>query len=140
MSHRQTATAGYMPGNHARARMPGNDTPVKINGDPERWLVAARLSYMTKRDRERGDDVINGIQTQDQRAAEWAQTEGHSIVHVTRDRNVSGVVPPWERPELGPWLTEPAKIVQYDGIVAYAVDRLSRDYDDLPALRKWAET
>jgi site-specific DNA recombinase len=112
---------------------------MKVNGDPERWLVAARLSYMTKRDRERGDEVINGIQTQDQRAAEWAQAEGHEIIHVTRDRNVSGVVPPWERPELGPWLTEPAKLVQYDGVVAYAVDRLSREYFDLGWLRKWAE-
>jgi site-specific DNA recombinase len=113
--------------------------PVKTNGEPERWLVAARLSYMTKRERERGDSLINGIQTQDVAAAEWARAEGHEIVDVTRDRNVSGAVPPWERPELGPWLTEPAKMVRYDGIVAYAVDRLSRDYEDLPALRKWAE-
>ena len=48
-------------------------------------------------------------------------------------------MPPWERPELGPWLTEPDKLVQYDGIVAYAVDRLSREYFDVGWLRKWAE-
>ncbi len=116
-----------------------SDTPVKVNGEPERWLVAARLSRMRKEDRERGDDLVNSIQTQDQRAAEWAQAEGHVIVHVTRDRNISGAVPPWERPELGPWLTDPVKIVQYDGIVAFSVDRLSREYFDLGWLRKWAE-
>jgi DNA invertase Pin-like site-specific DNA recombinase len=141
MNRRQTATAGYLRVEYAaRAGKPGSDAPVKINGEPERWLVAARLSYLTKRDRERGDDIINGIQTQDQRAAEWAQAAGHAIVAVTRDRNVSGAVPPQERPELGPWLLEPEKLVQYDGIVAYTVDRLSREYYDLGWLRKWAES
>jgi site-specific DNA recombinase len=61
------------------------------------------------------------------------------IVHVTKDRNISGAVPPWERPELGPWLTDPTKLVLYDGLVAYEVDRLSRDYADVGWLRKWAE-
>jgi site-specific DNA recombinase len=112
---------------------------VKVNGEPERWLVAARLSRMVKKDRERGDEVINGIQTQDRRSADWARQEGHVIVHVTKDRNVSGAIAPWERPELGPWLTEPVKMVQYDGIVAYDVARVSREYFDLAWLRKWAE-
>jgi DNA invertase Pin-like site-specific DNA recombinase len=112
---------------------------MRVNGEPERWVVAARLSRVAKRDRERGDDVINGIQTQDIRSAEWAQYERHVIVHVTRDKNVSGAVAPWERPELGPWLTDPVKLVQYDGIVAFDVSRLSREYFDLAWLRKWAE-
>jgi site-specific DNA recombinase len=126
--------------NHPGPVQQGSDTPVRVNGQPERWLVAARLSRMSKQDRKRGDELLNSIQTQDRRAAAWAQAEGHVIVHVTRDKNVSGVVPPADRPELGPWLTDPVKRVQYDGIVAYTVDRLSRDYEDLPALRKWAET
>jgi site-specific DNA recombinase len=112
---------------------------MKVNGEPERWLVAARLSRMSKKDRERGDDVINGIQTQDQRSADWARQEGHVIVYVTKDRNVSGAIAPWERPELGPWLTDPVKMVQYDGIVAYDAARISREYFDLAWLRKWAE-
>ena len=112
---------------------------MKANGQPERWIVAARLSRVTKQNRERGDSLINGIQTQDLAAAEWAQTEGHEIVAVTKDRNVSGVIPPSQRPELGPWLTEPDKLVQYDGIVAHAVDRLSRRYQDVTWLRDWAE-
>ncbi len=60
-------------------------------------------------------------------------------MHVTKDRNISGAIAPWERPELGPWLTDPVKLVQYDGIVAYDVSRLSREYFDLAWLRKWAE-
>jgi site-specific DNA recombinase len=112
---------------------------MRVNGEPERWLAAARISYMTRRDRERGDELTNGIQTQDVRSVEWARYEGHKIIHVTKDRNVSGAVAPWERPELGPWLTDPVKLVQYDGIVAYDVSRLSREYFDLAWLRKWAE-
>ena len=112
---------------------------MKVNGEPERWLVAARLSRMAKKDRERGDDLITGIQTQDQRSTDWARQEGHVIAHVTRDRNVSGAIAPWERPELGPWLTDPVKLVRYDGIVAFDVSRLSREYFDLAWLRKWAE-
>ena len=62
---------------------------MRVNGEPERWLLAARLSRLSRKDRERGDELINGIQTQDLRSAEWAQYEGHVIVHVTKDRNVS---------------------------------------------------
>src|ERR1700745_3788952 len=68
----------------------GNDTAVKSNGEPERWVLAARLSRVRKRDLARGDALINGIHTQDQRGAEWARDQGHVIVHVTKDRNISG--------------------------------------------------
>lgn len=117
----------------------GIDADVKFNGEPEQWLVAARLSRVAKKDRLRGDAVINGIHTQDRRAVEWLQQQGHEHVDTTKDKNVSGAMPPWERPELGPWLTDPNLIVRYDGIVAYEVSRLSRDYADLAWLRKWAE-
>ena len=79
---------------YTSANIPGrSNTDMRVNGQPERWLVAARLSRMPKRDRARGDELINGIQTQDRRSTDWAQQEGHVIVHVTRDRNVSGAVP-----------------------------------------------
>ena len=113
---------------------------MHADGTPERWLVAARLSRMSKRDRERGDDLINSIQGQDVKAARWAEDHGHDIVHVTRDKNVTGAIAPAERPELGPWLTDPDKLIRYDGIVAATVDRLSRDWFDVAWLRKWAET
>jgi DNA invertase Pin-like site-specific DNA recombinase len=135
-----TQSAARLRFKERRAARPGrSDTDVRVNGEPERWLLAARLSRVSKKDRERGDELINGIQTQDIRSAEWAQLEGHKIVHVTRDRNISGAIAPWERPELGPWLTDPVKVVQYDGIVAYDMSRLSREYFDLAWMRKWAE-
>ena len=121
------------------ARPGRSSAGMRVNGEPERWVVAARLSRVAKKDRERGDELVNGIQTQDERSTEWAQQQGHVIVEVTKDRNISGAVPPWERPELGPWLTDPVKLVQYDGIVAHDVSRLSREYFDLTWLQKWAE-
>jgi site-specific DNA recombinase len=96
---------------------------------------------MSRKDIERSPDlVLNSIQGQDQKSALWARDNGHEIVHVTRDRNVSGAIAPADRPELGPWLTDPEKLIQYDGIVASTVDRLSRDWFDVSWLRKWAET
>lgn len=138
LAARVSAKAAF-PVFHAYPGRVGINTAVKSNGEPERWVLAARLSRVAKKDRERGDALIDGIQTQDQRGAEWARDEGHVIVHVTKDRNISGAVPPWERPELGPWLTDPTNLVRYDGLVAYDVDRLSRDYADVGWLRKWAE-
>jgi site-specific DNA recombinase len=135
----QTVRKRHFPVEHGRSRPGRSDTDMRVNGQPERWLVAARLSRMSKKDRARGDELINGIQTQDRRSTDWAQQEGHVIVYVTKDRNVSGAVPPWERPELGPWLTDPVRLVRYDGIVAFDVTRLSREYFDLAWLRKWAE-
>jgi hypothetical protein len=49
-----------------RPARPGrNDTGMRVNGEPERWVVAARLSRVAKKDRERGDALIDGIQTQE---------------------------------------------------------------------------
>jgi len=38
----------------------GSGTPVKSNGVPERWVLAARLSRVTKKDQARGDALVNG--------------------------------------------------------------------------------
>ena len=56
----------------------------------ERWLVAARLSRMSKRDQERGDALITGIQTQDEQSTKWILDQGGTIAHVTKDKGVSG--------------------------------------------------
>ncbi len=52
---------------------------------------------------------------------------------------MSGGVSPFKRPGLGPWLTEPALLAQYDVLVASSVDRLGRSAADLFRLREWAE-
>jgi DNA invertase Pin-like site-specific DNA recombinase len=99
---------------------------------PMRLLLAARLSQMT-----RGGET--GIETQDEDAREWAEDNGHEIIAVAADTK-SGPTPMWDRPNLRPWVTDPAHMAAYDGIVAAKQDRLSRaDWRDEAELRIWAE-
>lgn len=95
-----------------------------------RVLHAARLSQLRKGQ--------TGIETADAAVHAWAEREGHVIVHVAADFK-SGTVPPWKRPNLREWVTDPAKIAQYDAIVAYKFDRLSRGDDaSTAAIEQWA--
>ncbi len=94
-------------------------------------LLAARLSTKTTTEG-------LGIETQDQRGREWAEREGHTIVATAADYK-SGRVAPWDRPNLKPWVTRPDRMQQYDGILAYRNDRLSRgSWDDETRIRQWA--
>ncbi len=95
-----------------------------------RLLLAARLSQLA--------DGQTGIESQDKEAQAWALANGHEIVGVAADRK-SGTVQPWDRPKLRPWVTEPGRIAQYDGVVAYRLDRLSRgDHRSTTDIEKWA--
>jgi hypothetical protein len=99
-----------------------------------RVIIAARLSVGKK-----GGQQGGGIETQDKRAREWAEYEGHTVVQVIKDTK-SGTVAPWDRPNLRPWVTFPELMSQYDGIVAYSMDRLSRaGWKDESKIRMWAE-
>src|ERR1022692_3417658 len=99
-----------------------------------RVLVAARLS------RGVGEDEKSRIDRDDEEAEKWAaDREGTEIVAVSKDPNVSGSVPPWKRPSLGPWLRDANLVKGYDEIVASAIDRLGRNARDLHDLRRWAE-
>jgi len=98
-----------------------------------RVLVAARLSRVTEQGQTR-------IDRDDQAAQKWAEgREGVTVVAVSEDAGVSGSVSPWDRKGLGPWLTDPARLCQYDEIVASTMDRLGRSTRDLNDLRSWAE-
>lgn len=80
-----------------------------------------------------------GIDTQDQRGREWAEREGHEVVDVAADTQ-KGTVAPWDRRNLRPWVTDPALMAKYDGILAYKNDRLSRGcWADEVRIRLWAE-
>ena len=95
-----------------------------------RLLLAARLSKEA--------DGQTGIETQDAQVQAWAKLNAHAIVHVAADSK-SGATHPWDRPNLRPWVTEADKLAQYDGIVAYRLDRLSRgDNQSTNAIEKWA--
>jgi site-specific DNA recombinase len=106
-----------------------------------RLLLAARLS----RKQANGQEGL-GIETQDKRGKEWAERtrdpatgKPHVIVGVAADTK-SGTVAPWDRPNLKPWVTDPALMATYDGILAYRNDRLSRGcWSDEVRIRLWAE-
>lgn len=93
-----------------------------------RLVLAARLSQLAKGQ--------TGLDTQDEDARAWADAHGHIIIAACTDR-ISGRVPPANRRNLGPWLTDPARIATYDGILVSKIDRLTRkrDWD----IRQWAE-
>lgn len=89
--------------------------------------IAARLSRKVNAD-DTARGVQTGIESSDAALIDWAKREGHEIVFIAADFK-SGTTHPWERPNLRPWVTEPGKIAQYDAIVAYRFDRLSRGDD-----------
>jgi site-specific DNA recombinase len=95
-----------------------------------RVLIAARLSRLA--------DGQTGLDSQDAESTRWALANGHEIVHVAADTK-SGTSAPWDRPNLRPWVTEPAKLAEYDAVVAYKLDRLSRgDNASTNAIETWA--
>lgn len=97
-------------------------------------IIAARLSQKASD----GQQGI-GIDTQDSRSREFAERGGHVVVAVVADTK-SGTVAPWDRPNLKPWVTDPSLMSQYDGILAYKNDRLSRGgWADEARIRMWAE-
>ena len=93
-----------------------------------RLLLAARLSQ--------DQAGQTGLDTQDQDARAWAERNGHEVIATAAD-NISGRTSPRDRPNLGPWLTEPHLIARYDGIIVSKLDRLSRGRDW--GIRSWAE-
>jgi site-specific DNA recombinase len=92
----------------------------------------ARLSRVT-------DDGKSRIERDDDAAQEWARANGRTVAAMSEDRGVSGATDPFKRPSLGPWLTDPVKMAQYDEIVASSLDRLGRNARDLHRLQEWAE-
>jgi DNA invertase Pin-like site-specific DNA recombinase len=69
----------------------------------------------------------------------WAEKGEHTLVHITEDLSRSGGLSAFKRPQLGPWLTEPAKIAKWDILVTTKLDRACRDAYDFLGLRKWCE-
>jgi site-specific DNA recombinase len=103
-----------------------------------RLVLAARKSNKIRDHDGHEVDPIS-IDIQDRRGREWAVRQGHVIVHVAPDVK-RGTVAPWDRPNLRPWVTDPAKMAQFDGILAYRNDRLSRGcWADEVRIRLWAE-
>lgn len=60
-------------------------------------------------------------------------------VHVAVDDGVSGGLSPFEREGLGPWLTEPSLLAQWDTLAVAKLDRLTRSLLHFAGLIQWAE-
>jgi DNA invertase Pin-like site-specific DNA recombinase len=99
-----------------------------------RALIAARKS--NKVDTATGEGI--GLDTQDDKSTAFCERLGWPIAGVARDV-ISGRVAPIEREDLGKWLNDPAKRAQFDCVVAYQADRLSRGDDtDWSRIETWA--
>ncbi|MFE2306276.1 recombinase family protein [Streptomyces sp. NPDC059411] len=65
-----------------------------------------------------------------------ARERGYRVVGVARDLNVSATkVPPWRRPQLGPWLIDRAP--EFDVLLFWKMDRLVRRVADLTTMITW---
>ena len=93
-------------------------------------IIAARLSVL--------HDGETGLDSQEKEAIRWAETHGHEVVGIVADHK-TGKSHLWDRPNLRPWVLEPAKLAEYDAIVALKVDRLTRAEDEgVDAMKAWA--
>src|SRR5260370_4324754 len=96
----RTDNKGVHPGRHSRG--------VPEMTSTERILGAARLSHSS--------DVSSSIATQRAGIASVAAYRNATVVHITEDTDISGGMSPFDRPSLGPWLSDPSLIAQWDVI------------------------
>lgn len=67
-----------------------------------------------------------------------ATAHGHEIVGWAEDLDVSGDVSPFDRPQFGRWLTD-EKAPEYDGMIAWKLDRYSRRLLHFADLLGWCD-
>jgi site-specific DNA recombinase len=96
-------------------------------------LGAARLS--------RKKDESMSIEGQKERIVYYVNTPGESrrLVYIAVDEDISGAISPFERADLGPWLTDPDKIAQWDTLVVLKIDRISRSVVHFHDLVEWCD-
>jgi site-specific DNA recombinase len=97
----------------------------------QKLLGATRLSSDT--------DASTSIERQREQITLTAQARGDTIIAITEDVDISGTVSPFLRPSLGPWLSEPARIAQWNCLAFTRIDRVSRNLLDFVTLLKWAD-
>ncbi|MDA2811841.1 recombinase family protein [Nocardiopsis sp. RSe5-2] len=66
----------------------------------------------------------------------WADLNDAVVAGQAVDVDVSGDVPPWERPELGEWLKRPE---DFDVLTFWKLDRLARSLKGFVDFLEWAE-
>jgi site-specific DNA recombinase len=87
------------------------------------------------------DDSSTSPERQLQKIQNYARLGDHELVPISEaeyDLDVSGAVSPWERPGLGPWLTDD-RLSVWDGLCVAKLDRLTRSLIDFVTLMSWLE-
>ncbi|WP_212636092.1 recombinase family protein [Rhodococcus opacus] len=85
----------------------------------------------------RATEESTSIERQREIISQWADTHGHTVVAWALDEDVSGSVDAFDTPALGPWLTDPSKMHEWDIIVSWKLDRLGRNAIQLNKLFGW---
>ncbi|CAM5439278.1 hypothetical protein SAVIM338S_02608 [Streptomyces avidinii] len=99
-----------------------------LPADAPRALLSVRLSVLT--------DTTTSPVRQELDLRLLARERGYRVVGVARDLNVSATkVPPWRRPQLGPWLRDRAP--EFDVLIFWKMDRLVRRVADLTTMITW---
>jgi DNA invertase Pin-like site-specific DNA recombinase len=91
-------------------------------------MTANGLRLVSAGRKSRKGDEGSQFDRQEARNRERAERDGHAIIHTTRDV-VSSQTMPWDRKNLKEWMTDPAKLAMYDGILV-ETDRLARCDDE----------
>lgn len=91
---------------------------------PPRLPLTAYLRVSKRGDRD--DGRFRSPQEQEERARQHAEAQGYAVGEVVADIDVSGAVHPRDRPGMSRVL-EDVRAGRSGGIVAYSIDRLSRD-------------
>jgi DNA invertase Pin-like site-specific DNA recombinase len=86
---------------------------------PMRLLAAVRLSRLS--------DSTTSVDTQAENLEEYARRNGHTIVALTEDLDVSGGKPIRKRPGVGPWFD---RLDEWDALAGYSIDRMFRNHYD----------
>ncbi|MFC1432491.1 recombinase family protein [Streptacidiphilus sp. N1-3] len=98
---------------------------------PVRAVVGSRVSDT------HGKEGKVSHRVQAESGTRYALSREWEIVGSFEDLDVSAQVTPWERPDLGPWLTE--RQGEWDALVWAKVDRAFRSAKDCADVAHWAE-
>ncbi|MEV8029627.1 recombinase family protein [Cellulosimicrobium funkei] len=104
----------------------------------------------------RTDDAATSLPRQREAVETWCRANGHELVGLTVDEDVSGDMAPWKRPELAQWLPDAlghrdassdaqrasegrSRAHEWDALCVTHLDRLSRRAADLMAVMDWCK-
>ncbi|TGB41446.1 recombinase family protein [Mycolicibacterium peregrinum] len=94
-----------------------------------RALIVVRLSRVT--------DATTSPERQLQTCRELCAQRGYDVVGIAEDLDVTAATAPFDRPQLGDWLTN--RLGQFDVLVFYRMDRIVRRLLDLADLIRWCQ-